>query len=177
MKITELQQLADDVKDPLAENDLVYYVELKEVLDKIIEELAGRGVKVVPSVSTLSTLSGDDFKQILVQDTGWFVFIGEGFPDNVTSFAADEGGVWYLVWPISTTPPAEDYEVTVTLSGGELNNGQTFYQNSLFVGKSVRAYKNGVLMNSTQKAFTSVTGRFDFVTPVATGEVYSFTIH
>lgn len=70
-----------------------------------------------------------------------------------------------------------DEEILVTLSGGAINNGDTFFIRPAFIGKRVRLWRNNIKQGTINTGgsyytFTPGTGRFDIVPAASTDETF-----
>lgn len=96
MTIQALKALADtNIRQQTAANSVTTDI-VTDIVDNLADEILDRGLTHVADTTALSTVSGANFKRVLVNGVGLFVYLSSGTANGTTIFAASGGGVWSL---------------------------------------------------------------------------------
>lgn len=115
MTITDLKNSHDSVIRQKTLPSSITTDNQADLLDSLADELLSRGVKQVVNTTALSSLSGADHRNVIVENNGIYSWESSGTPNGTTIFAATGGGVY--VRKFSSELPYKKYVAILSQSG------------------------------------------------------------
>lgn len=139
-----LQDNTDNIGGKTSPNSITPTIDAAE-REKVINELLARGIKIVADTTSLSSVSGADFKQVVVEGNGIYKWLNSGSANGTTIFSASGGGTWNQVFSSSSLSSLSVSALSLTVdSATQITSNWTAVNNAF----------NYILQRATQADYS-----------------------